>query len=447
VAHLLRMPGVSADATEALLETWAIAEGDSFGVEDTLATIETEKAVVEIEAETSGTLLRTLASPGTMIPVGQPIALIAEVDETIADVDALLDELGAAAAAEFEEASDSVEEEEPQAAESPTPVAESPASRGEPSSGDPGATKRVFASPLARRFAKDSGVDYKTVVGTGPNGRIRKRDVEAALKGQPAQPQPTAMRPATASVQGTGPQPQVDGLAPAAKRQSSATYDTIEHTKLRRAVANRLTQSKQTIPHFYVHGSARANKLTKMRAEINQSSPVKVSFNDLVLKAAAAAHVLHPNVNVTWTDEAVRQYHRVDIAVAIASERGLVTPVLRGVESMSVTSVAAAVRDFVGRANDGKLRQDELEGGSLTISNLGMYGTEEFSAIINPPHAAILAVGAIRDEVVPVKGEPKVRSVLRFVLSVDHRAVDGALAAAWMRTFIEILENPLRILS
>jgi len=226
-----------------------------------------------------------------------------------------------------------------------------------------------------------------------------------------------------------------------------ATYDVVEHTKLRRAVASRLTHSKQTVPHFYVRGSARVDRLVALRKEINQGATVKVSFNDLVLKAAAATHVLHPGVNVSWTEEAVQRYQRVDIAVAIASERGLVTPVLRGVESMTVTSVAASVQDFVQRANDGKLRQDELEGGSLSVSNLGMYGTEEFSAIINPPQAAILAVGAIRDEVVAVDGKPEVCKMLRFVLSVDHRPVDGALAAAWMRTFIEILEHPVRIVA
>ncbi|MFF5261782.1 dihydrolipoamide acetyltransferase family protein [Actinomadura viridis] len=426
MAHLLRMPGVTADATEAFLEAWEIAEGETFAAEDTLATIETDKAVVEIEAETAGTLLRTLAAPGMTIPVGQAIALIAEVGESVGDVDALISELTPTDTVEFEEAE----------------VGYRPG-QGVPS-------KRVFASPLARRLAKEAGLDFTTLTGTGPNGRIRRRDVDAALERRADRSSATAETHFTTSGAGHafGQQQRADVPNPAQRRTSNeAAYDLIEHTKLRRAVANRLTQSKQTIPHFYVRGSARVDRLVKLRAEINASSPVKVTFNDLVMKAAAAAHVLHPGMNVTWTEDSVRRYHRVDIAVAIAGNRGLVTPVLRGVESMTLTGIAAAVRDFVQRANDGKLRQDELEGGSFSVSNLGMYGTEEFSAIINPPHSAILSVGAVRDEVVAVQGKPKVRSMLRFVLSVDHRPVDGALAAAWMRTFIENLEHPLRIVS
>ncbi|WP_141585062.1 dihydrolipoamide acetyltransferase family protein [Actinomadura sp. WMMA1423] len=456
MAHLLRMPGVTADATEAFLEAWEIAEGDAFAAEDTLATIETDKAVVEIEAEAAGTLLRILAAPGMTVPVGQAIALLAEVGESVGDIDAILSELAPTAAAGSEEASGSVvvevEDGEPRAADGRAERLGSPGSDtavgARPGQGGP--TSRVFASPLARRLAKEAGLDVTTLTGTGPNGRIRRRDVDAALERRADRPPATAeMRPtASGAGQDLGGRRGADVLDPAQRRTSSeATYDLVEHTRLRRAVANRLTQSKQTIPHFYVRGSARVDRLVRMRAEINASSPVKVSFNDLVLKAAAAAHVLHPGMNVTWAEESVRQYHRVDIAVAIAGDRGLVTPVLRGVESMPLTGIAAAVRDFVQRANDGKLRQDELEGGSFSVSNLGMYGTEEFSAIINPPHAAILAVGAVRDEVVAVKGRPKVRSMLRFVLSADHRPVDGALAAAWMRTFVEILEHPLRIVS
>ena len=219
------------------------------------------------------------------------------------------------------------------------------------------------------------------------------------------------------------------------------------HSRVRRAVASRLSESKRTVPHFYVRGTADVRALVRLRQELNDHTSVKISFNDLLLKAVAVAHLQHPEMNVTWTDEAVRRYDHVDISVAIASERGLVTPVLRGVDTMTVTEIAGTVRDFVERAGTGRLKQDELEGGSFSLSNLGMFGTEEFSAIINPPQAAILSVGAIREEPVVRNGKVKAGSVVHVVLSVDHRPVDGAVAADWMRTFLAVLESPLRILA
>ncbi|MGB7820534.1 MAG: dihydrolipoamide acetyltransferase family protein, partial [Ornithinibacter sp.] len=219
------------------------------------------------------------------------------------------------------------------------------------------------------------------------------------------------------------------------------------HTRVRRAVAARLTESKQTVPHFYVRGTANVEALIALRAQLNGDTPVKVSFNDLLVKAVAVAHRRHPEMNVIWTHDAVRAFEHVDIAVAIASERGLVTPVLRGVDTMSITQVAEAVRAFAERADAGTLKQRELEGGTVSLSNLGMFGVEEFSAIINPPHASILSVGAIREEPVVREGGLGVGRVLHLVLSVDHRPVDGASAAAWMRTFLSLLERPVQILA
>jgi len=215
---------------------------------------------------------------------------------------------------------------------------------------------------------------------------------------------------------------------------------------MRAAIATRLTQSKRDVPHFYLRATVRADRLLALRRRLNASGDVRISVNDLVVKAAARAHTLVPAMNVVWLPEALRQFASVDVSVAIAGERGLVTPVLRGVDGMTVSAVAAGVRDFVERAGVGRLRQEELEGGALTVTNLGMYGTEEFAAIINPPQSAILAVGAAREEVVVVKGRPAVRSVMRVTLSVDHRAVDGALAAEWMRSFVAVVEEPVRIL-
>jgi pyruvate dehydrogenase E2 component (dihydrolipoamide acetyltransferase) len=216
---------------------------------------------------------------------------------------------------------------------------------------------------------------------------------------------------------------------------------------MRRAVAARLTESKATAPHFYVRGAARVDELLRLRAQLNDGAEVKVSVNDLVVKAVAQAHQLVPGMNVIWTGEAIRSFRGVDVAVAVATDGGLVTPVVRGVEGLTITALARTTRDFAVRAREGRLQQAELEGGTVAVSNLGMYGVEEFSAIINPPQASILAVGAARQEAVVTDGRLEVGTVLRVTLSVDHRPVDGATAARWMAAFTDLLERPVRILS
>jgi pyruvate dehydrogenase E2 component (dihydrolipoamide acetyltransferase) len=215
---------------------------------------------------------------------------------------------------------------------------------------------------------------------------------------------------------------------------------------MRRAIATRLAASARETPVFTIRGSARVDTLLDLRAELNAATDVKITLNDLIVAAAARTHVAVPDMNVVWTDEAVRRFRHVDVAVAVATDNGLVTPVMRGLQNLTVSALARRSADLVARARDGKLRQDELEGGTLTVTNLGAYGTEEFSAVINPPQAAILAVGAARPEVVALDGQPAVATVLRVTLSVDHRPVDGALAARWMAHFVGLLEVPVRIL-
>jgi pyruvate dehydrogenase E2 component (dihydrolipoamide acetyltransferase) len=220
------------------------------------------------------------------------------------------------------------------------------------------------------------------------------------------------------------------------------------HSPIRRVIAARLTESKQIVPHFYVTGTARAGKLLRLRAELNDHpNPVRVSVNDLVVKAVARAHQLVPDMNVTWTPEALLSYDRVDVGIAIASARGLVTPVLRSVEQLTISALAASVADLVERAGAGRLQQWELEGGTISVTNLGMFGVEQFSAIINPPQSAILAVGAVHDAPVVTKGRLRAGSVVRLTLSADHRAVDGTTAAAWMRAVTSIIEHPVQILA
>ena len=411
MARLLRMPEVAANAVEAVLSHWPIPENTPFRAGDTIATVETEKAVVDVPAEADGVILKTLVSPGAVVEVGAPISLLGEPGEQVEDLGAVLSALGV----------------RPQGAP-PTPVS-STTTTSASSTGDVanGKGARVFSSPLARRLAKEAGLSIADIAGSGPGGRIVRRDVERAAS----------------ATSGT-----TTALA------AATDYVDIPHTRMRRAIAARLTQSTRDAPHFFLRGTARVDKLLKLRARLNQpgigagddSARVSVSVNDLVVTAAARAHVLVPAMNVLWAPDAVRSYSGVDIAVAVATDRGLVTPVLRNVGQMTLPAVAAATSDLVGRARSGHLQQDELEGGSLTVTNLGMFGTEGFAAIINPPQAAILAVGAALETPVVAKGKLKVGTVMSFTLSIDHRPIDGATAAQWMATFVSLLEQPVRIL-
>lgn len=418
---LYRMPEVAAGTTDALLSEWLVAENAEFSRGDLLVTVETDKASVDIEAETSGILLRYLAEAGTRVDVGDAIAFIADVGQPVPDVDAALAELGvtdtavgvgtskAGAIAVVAESGESLE---------PAPAS---------------STERRFVTPLVRRLAAENHLDLTGVVGTGPNGRMVKRDIVDLLNAPPAPPPITTPPPLTEPPP-TAPQADADG------------YTDRPHSRIRKAIASRLTESKNVAPHFYLRGSANVDELLALRAAINDSATVKVSVNDLVVKAAAAAHAAVPAMNVIWTAEAIRQYEAVDLAIAVASDGGLVTPVVRNVAGQSITAIAAATRDLAERARGGGLKQHELVGGTMTISNLGMYGTEEFAAIINPPQSAILAVGGAKKQPVVIDDQVTPATVVQFTLSVDHRPVDGAVAADWMRSFLELVENPMRIL-
>ena len=417
--EILRMPEVAAGATEAILSAWNVPVGQAFSAGDLLVTIETDKAVVDVEAEADGVLLRLLADAGATVEVGSPIAVTGAVGET-AD-DAAIAALGLAAPAAEPAPEPATAAAAPAAVAGAAPAAEA---HGE----------RVFASPLARKIARDAGVDLAALTGTGPGGRIRRRDVEAHLAGRPAPAPAAAAAPAAPARQ------------PVAVPATDAEYVDESNSRLRNAIAARLTESKTTAPHFYLRGSARVDRLLALRKDINDGGEVKVSVNDLVVKAVAKAHTLVPALNVIWTGDAIRHFSRVDVAIAVATDSGLVTPVVRGADRLSLGELAAATQDLAARAKDKRLQQSELEGGTISVSNLGMFGTEEFAAIINPPQASILAVGAARQEPVVVDGALEVGTVMRVTLSVDHRPVDGATAAEWMRTFLGLLEAPSRIL-
>ncbi|MFJ1884849.1 2-oxo acid dehydrogenase subunit E2 [Streptomyces sp. NPDC088137] len=435
MAELFRMPAVAADAATAVLSAWQVAEGASFTKDDALVSIETDKAEVDVSAERDGVLLKALYEAGVEIEVGDPIAVLGTAGEQTGDLDALLAELGVAAPAEARQA---VRRDVPEEPAVPAPSA-APALPLAPASGEPDRGGRIFSSPLARRLAREAGLGIEALTGTGPGGRIVRRDVEAAVAAGRAQATEPPAPPAPAPV------PQATTPAAPASAAGTGDHEDIPHTRMRRAIARRLTESKQHTPHFYLRATCAVDELLALRQRINAVSPVKISVNDLLIKAVATAHTQVPEMNAVWQPDAVRRFRTVDVSVAIATDTGLVTPVLRGIENLSVSAIATRTRAFAERARSGRLVPADLEGGSITVSNLGMYGVEEFAAIINPPQAAILAIGAARDEAVVRDGAVTAAKVLGVVLSVDHRPVDGAVAARWLAAFTEAVENPVRL--
>lgn len=447
---LLRMPEIAANTPDATLVSWTVAENVPYAAADAIATVETAKAVVEVEAESDGVIFKTLIAAGTDVQVGEAIAVIGTPGEQVLDLPAVLVALGVGpsgaedglsepgaddGASEDDQVSpDTVLEAHTHTASADASAAAAPSSRPpvRPDSNDSGG--RIFISPLARRLARDAGLGIADISGTGPNDRIIRRDVEAAIANRAGARSASAPSGAKAA-------PAKNVAAPAA-----ASFDDTPHTRLRKTIAARLTESVQTAPHFYLAGAPRVDRLLKLRAQMNDNAAARVSVNDLVIKAVARAHQLVPAMNVIWTPEAIRAFNTVDVAVAVATESGLVTPVLPDVPSLSLTSVALATKDYAERARAGRLKANELEGGSITVTNLGMFGTTEFAAVINPPHAAILAVGAAVQEPVVKNGKVKVGTVMHVTLSVDHRPVDGSTAAEWMRAFVFLIEHPGQII-
>jgi pyruvate dehydrogenase E2 component (dihydrolipoamide acetyltransferase) len=433
MAELLPVPEVAAGATDVVLAEWLVKVGDTFSAGDLIAVIETEKAVVELPAEQDGTLLKTLVENGSQAEVGSPMALIGSPEDLTKDADALLAELGVTA-----NRTTPAPERRDVPSDTAQPEGDEPAFESEDSvaiTTAPAPSKgRIFVSPIARKLLREAGLPADEITGSGPNGRIRRRDVEAAIAAG-------SKREVDAAPSATPTPRRAAGAGASVDR----SWTEVPHTRIRRAVAARLTQSKQETPHFYLRRSVQLDALLALRATVNEDSPVRVSVNDFLIRAIAVAHTAVPDANVIWTDDAMHQFSTVDIAVAIASDKGLVTPVLRGVEKTSISRIASQVRDFVEKANAGRLQQQDLEGGSITISNLGMFGVDEFSAIINPPHSAILAVGAAQPTVVVQDGQPTVANAANLVLSVDHRAIDGALAAQWMAALVEAIERPMRL--
>lgn len=439
MATLIKLPSVAADTDGGTLHQWLKQEGDSVAVGDALAEIETEKAIVEINAEQAGVLGRIVVQAGTAsVPINTVIGVLLAPGEGAADIDRALAESGAAAggagtpaqASEAAKAGASTGASTSAAAAPVAEIAAAAATSSSPSrtsavastasrSATPGA--RVFASPLARRLAAQWHVDLLAVNGTGPHGRIVRRDVEAARDQAPA----AIAQPASAR-------------APARR---------VPHTGMRRAIARRLTESKQHVPHFYLTLDCRMDALLALRSQANHGGTVKLSVNDFIVRAAALALREVPEVNVSWHDDAIEFHAGADVSVAVATDGGLVTPIVRDADVKSLSAIATEIVELAGRAKINRLKPEEFTGGSITVSNLGMYGIKQFAAIINPPQAAILAVGAAeRRPIVTENGDLAAATVMTVTLSADHRAVDGAVGARWLAAFKSLIENPVRIL-
>jgi len=445
MAAVIRMPALAAGATDAAVQSWLVSVGDRVEVGQEIVEIETEKAVVEYEAEAAGTVAALFVEAGDAAAVGSPIAVLAEDGESpeqaIAAAGVSAPAPAAAPAAPAEAPAPAAAPAEapapsaaPAQAEAPAPVTAPAAAPAAPSEGADH-EGRLFASPLVRKLARERGIDLSGIAGSGPHGRIVRRDLDALLTSEAA---PTAAPAASA--------PAAPAPAPAASA-SGAAFADVPHTGMRRAIARRLTESVTTVPHFFLEADCVVDEVLELRARINERSDVKISVNDFVLKAVAAAMLDVPDANAIWTDEATRRFTGVDIGVAVSIPGGLVTPVVRGVEGLSLSGISRTVRDLAERARAGRLKQHELEGGSFAVSNLGMYGTSRFSAIINPPHSGILAVGAAQKRpVVGDDGDLTVATVMSVTLSADHRVLDGALAAQWLAAFTERIQHPLSLL-
>ncbi|MEQ9467526.1 MAG: pyruvate dehydrogenase complex dihydrolipoamide acetyltransferase [Ekhidna sp.] len=422
-ASIIRMPKMSDTMEEGVIASWLKKKGDKVESGDILAEVETDKATMELEAYEDGTLLYTAVEAGSGVPVDGIIAIIGEEG---ADYEALLkaEEQGG----NDEPAKEEKKEEKQVSAASGAPSATAVSSAPQQSGSSNG---RVKASPLAKKIADEKGIDLSQVNGSGPDGRVVKADVENFTPSQAKQAAPSA-----------GDQPAINIPQVVGEERS----EKVELSQMRKVIAKRLSDSKFSAPHFYLTMEINMDKAIEARKSMNEISPVKISFNDMVIKAAAAALRQHPNVNVSWMGDHMMRHSHIHMGVAVAIPDGLIVPVVRFADSKSLSHISAEVRELAQKAKDKKLQPEEFSGNTFTISNLGMFGIEEFTAIINPPDACIMAVGGIKETVVVKDGEMYAGNVMKVTLSCDHRAVDGAVGSAFLKTFKELLEDPVRIL-
>lgn len=457
------MPALSPTMTEGNLAKWNVKEGDTVASGDVIAEIETDKATMELEAVDEGVIGKILVEQGAKgVAVNTPIAILLEEGE---DASVL-----GAAAAQAKPKDDHMPEPpaagKPQA-EAPLPpektgtvptqpdVSAAAAGLGFGAGGfshlEASMGGRVFASPLARRIAADAKLDLARIKGTGPKGRIVKADVEAAKAGGGAQAHADAELEAAmalaAAVKPQGSKPAQQPPKPAQPVPDVGTpYEEKPHSSMRKVIARRLTESSQQVPQFFVTMDVNLDELLALRAQINARGTAKVSVNDFVIRACALALKKMPECNVSWTEDAMRMYSRSDVSVAVATPTGLITPIVRGAESKSLGKVSEEMRELAGRARDGKLKPEEYQGGTFSVSNLGMFGVKHFTGIINPPQALLLAVGAAEQRPMVKEGTLAVVNAMTVTLTCDHRCIDGALGAKFLGVVKELLEDPMSIL-
>lgn len=444
------MPALSPTMEEGTLAKWLVNEGDTVSSGDVIAEIETDKATMEVEAVDEGTMGKILVPGGTEgVKVNAQIAILLEDGEDASAMEAMGNAGGAPSPVD---ASTPPTAAESGAASSAGAVPHTAAAAPAASTSSGG---RTLASPLARRLAGNAGIDVAAIAGSGPRGRVVKRDVEAAKAngvgaGAAAMTPGGATQAAASAGAGGGGftiQPMADDKIMALFDEGS--YEVVPHTGMRKTIAKRLTEAKTTIPHFYLSIDCRLDTLLATRKRLNDMADgrYKISVNDFVIKALALGLRDVPDANATWTEAGMLKHTSVDVGVAVAVEGGLFTPVIRRADEKSLAAISNAMKDLAGRARDKKLAPHEYQGGSTSVSNLGMFGIRRFDAVINPPHATILSVGAGEQRVIPVDGVPTVATMMSCTLSCDHRVVDGALGAAVLASFKRYVEDPLNMLA
>jgi len=439
MAEIIRMPRMSDTMEEGNIVEWLKQEGDSVEPGDILAEVETDKATMELESYFEGTLLHIGVKEGP-VPVDDIIAVIGEEGE---DWKSALEE----AKDSGSDNGDAQEEEEKEEEATAETATESSSAGSDEGSQTSDSDSRIKASPLARSMAKESGIDLANVQGSGDSGRIVKRDIEAAIEQQEAQPESTPQPAPQQPAQQEAPKEEEQKPAiPSFTYGGDDQYEDENVSQMRKTIARRLSESKFGAPHFYLTVEIDMEKAMQWRKQLNEVAPVKLSYNDIVVKAAASALKMHPAVNSSWLGDKIRKHQNVHIGVAVAVDDGLLVPVIRHADMKTMSQINVEVKELAGKARKRKLQPQEMQGNTFTISNLGMFGIEEFTAIINPPDACILAVGGIIEKPVVKDGEIVPGHRMKVTLSCDHRVVDGATGAQFLNTFKDILENPVRLL-
>lgn len=439
MAEVIRMPRMSDTMEEGVIVEWLKEEGDEVEIGETLAEVETDKATMDLDSVAEGVLLHIEVKEGA-VPINGVIAIVGKKGEDwkkILEAEGQNPDNGSSSDATEEE---SQKESTAASTSSPAPQDSSPAQT--PSEeGD-----RIKASPLARSMAKDLGIQLSNVKGSGDNGRIVKRDIETYSEQPPAQPAKATPSPAETKPVQKETVPAAPAVPGFSFTGGEDNYEDKKISQMRKTIARRLSESKFTAPHFYLTIEINMDKAVELREQLKAIAPVKISFNDLVIKAAAAALRQHPAVNSSWHDDTIRTHKQVHMGVAVAVDEGLLVPVIRYADMKTLSQINTEVREMAGRAKDRRLKPEEMQGNTFTISNLGMFGIEEFTAIINPPDACILAVGSIVQKPVVQDGEIKIGNRMKVTLSCDHRVVDGATGAQFLQTFKDILEEPVKLL-